>query len=227
MSLCVYDNLASKNLCVPTWFSSDWTLENTKTKGVLVVVCTPTLKSNSGLRNTKKALNSEMATGCRSTSALLAAPCVSQHVVGTACTAGRTPCNILSLLTNNNLHERPSMPRTDLQHGYHKSPRGVLPLFMHTGLRLHTPRSGGWTHVWTASHQQGCTWWSSSLSSWLPRAPMEVSHRLDSAYRVSSMCPLPRLCIYALAPPPRPGKRLYWVFSVSPESTTDDPSPLL
>jgi len=58
-SSCVYDNLASKKPCIPTSFSSDWTPENTKTKGALMVVYTPTLKSNLGLRNIKKALNSK------------------------------------------------------------------------------------------------------------------------------------------------------------------------
>ena len=54
----------------------------------------------------------EMATGCKSTSALLAAPCASRRAIDIACIAGRTSCNLFLLLVRNTLHERPLMPGT-------------------------------------------------------------------------------------------------------------------
>ena len=49
------------------------------------------------------------AMGCKLTSALLAAPCANRHVVGTACTAGRTLRNFALRLTNRSLHVPPWM----------------------------------------------------------------------------------------------------------------------
>jgi len=66
------------------------------------------------------------------------APCASQHVSDSACTAVRTSCSPPLRLANNIPHEWPSMLEIDHRCDSHISLRGALPLYVRIGRRLHT-----------------------------------------------------------------------------------------
>ena len=143
-----------------------------------------------------------MVRGCKSTWALLVAPCASLRVADTACTVVRTSFSLPLRLANNIPHEWPFMLWIVHRCDSHISLRGALPLFVHIGLRLHIPRLGGWTHVWTPFHRWECTWHNFSLFFWPLWAPIGVSYQPGSACRASSRFRLPQPGKPALIPPP-------------------------